>query len=217
MHVPIVLVADDEPANRAFVRYTLAAAGWQVVEAADGKAAIDAARETLPNLIIMDINMPELDGWHATAAIRAAGPPLAGVPILAYTSLALTDDMVHASGMDGRLPKPATPQALLKAAERWRPDGQLETAEKLAVTFGAEEIEQLVRNFRDQLVDALDDLDGETPEFGAHRIAGVAGTLGFADVSESWLRVSEGDLAAREDARRHARLAISEIDRKFAD
>lgn len=160
--------------------------------------------------------MPQMDGWEATRRIRAMPPPLGAVPILAYTSLALTDDMVHAAGMDGRLPKPATPQTLLKAAERWRPDGQLETAEQLAVTFGAEEIERLVRNFRDQLVDALDDLDGEKPEFGAHRIAGVAGTLGFADVSESWLRVSEGDLAAREDARRHARLAISEIDRKFA-
>lgn len=216
MRDPIVLVADDEAINRTFVRATLAAAGWTVLEEADGDEAVSAARTLLPNLIVMDINMPQADGWKATAAIRAAGAPLNSVPILAYTTMTLGDDAVRAAGMDGRVPKPCTPEILAQAAARWRPDGQLAKAEQLAAIFGAAEIERLLRSFRGQLEEAIERLDDDDPSQIAHRVGGAAGTLGFSDVSASWLRLSEGDASARGDARRSARLAISEIDRKLA-
>lgn len=215
MHNPIVLVVDDEPTNRAFVRRALSSAGWSVIEAADGDEAVAAVNAALPNLVVMDINMPQRNGWEATRLIRAAPPPHGMVPILAFTSLGLTDDMVRTRGMDGWIPKPCPDDVLIQAAARWRPDGQMAQAERLAVAFGADEIAALVRSFRDQLADAIDRLDGSDQSFLAHRIAGVAGTLGFTEVSSSWLRLSEGDASALDEARRDARLVIFEIDRKM--
>lgn len=214
MRYPTVLVADDEPANRSFVAAVLAA-DWHVVEAADGQDAIAKAREITPDLVVMDIDMPNADGWMATDAIRAGPPPLASVPILAYTSLKLDHGQILARGMDGRLPKPCAPDTLRDAIAPWRPSAVL-PGQPLEDLFGADKMDALVARFRDQLLEALAlfDIAGEAAP--AHRIAGVAGTLGFSNVSDSWLRLSEGDEDARDEARRDARLAVAAIDRKLA-
>lgn len=212
---PIVLVVDDEPANRAFVRNILTASGWIVTEAKGGREAVDAALASPPHLIVMDIDMPGMDGWAATEAIRSTGSPLSGVAILAYTTTSVGADEIHRRGMDGRLHKPCTPDDLIAEVARWRPDGEASRAVALGEIFGKEEIARLVDRFRDQLADALSALDAGEAEAQAHRIAGVAGTLGFGEVSASWLRLSEGDDTARDDARRDARIAIAKIDRDF--
>ncbi|MBN8809331.1 MAG: response regulator [Sphingomonas sp.] len=212
MRNPIVLVADDEPATRLFASRVLQKAGWHVVEAADGEAAVALAMCEPVDLVVMDIDMPRLDGCAATAQIRAAGGAIASVPILAYSLVCLDDGALAERGFDGRLPKPCAPEALLAAVSAWHPSVGLADTQRLKAVFGEDELTPLIARFRDQLVEALAALDtGDTGM--AHRIAGVAGTLGFAQVSESWLRLSEGDGAARDDARRLARLAIAAIDR----
>lgn len=208
----MVLVADDEPANRLFAVRVLGNAGWDVVEAVDGEEAVAVATEAKPQLIVMDMDMPYRDGWAATAAIRALPSPLSTVPILAWTTMRVDDEAARAGGLDGCLPKPCPPDRMAAAVARWRPDGEMAGAERLATIFGAEEMAKLVARFREQLSEALGALDaGDTG--AAHRIAGVAGTLGFAEVSEAWLRLSEGDRTARDPAYRAARMAIASIDR----
>ncbi|MDO7841312.1 response regulator [Sphingomonas immobilis] len=215
MQRPSVLVVDDEPANRMFAAKVLAAAGWSVAEAMDGTEAITAAVRNIPDLVVMDLDMPGLDGWQATAAIRAAEPPLSSVPILAYTSLRVTDAELLARGLDGRLPKPSSPDDFTEAAAGWRIDGQVDVARRLVAVFGEDEMTQLVTRFRAQLAEALAGLAGGADDLHAHRIAGVSGTLGFAAVSEAWLRLSEGDASATDAARRSARLAVAAIDRDW--
>jgi CheY-like chemotaxis protein len=211
---PSALVVDDEPANRLFAAKVLSAAGWDVTEAEGGAEAITAAVRITPDLVVMDLDMPGVDGWQATTAIRAAAPPLSSVPILAYTSLRVDDAELRARGLDGRLPKPSSPDAFTEAAARWRLDGQVTVAKRLVAVFGEEEMTQLVTRFRQQLAEALEGLDAGA-EVPAHRIAGVSGTLGFAEVSEAWLRLSEGDTTAADAARRSARLAVAAIDRDW--
>ncbi|WP_186728839.1 response regulator [Sphingomonas panacisoli] len=208
-----MLIVDDEEANRIIVRRVLEQAGWSAVEAADGIEAVAAARRTLPSLIVMDIDMPRCDGLAATRAIRESAAPLSSVPILVYSAMPLTDVEVTARGMDGRIPKPFTPDQLIAAVEPWLQEGQLAGAQRLAGLFGEAELGRLVGGLREQLESAVTELDGTAIPTIAHRVAGLAGTLGFAAVSASWLALSEGDESARDQARRDARMAIAAIDR----
>jgi CheY-like chemotaxis protein len=208
-----VLIVDDEEANRLLVRRLLEQAGWSAIEAADGIEAVDAARRAPPALVIMDIDMPRCDGFAATQALRDADPPLSGVPILVYSATSLSDAEISRRGMDGRIPKPCTYDQLIAAIEPWLRGGQLEGAQRLAGIFGEAELSRLIAGLREQLVSAVEEMKVTAIPTAAHRIAGVAGTLGFADVSASWLALSDGDESVRDRARRDARLAIAAIDR----
>jgi PAS domain S-box-containing protein len=112
-----VLVADDHPANREFVRLVLGAAGIEVFEAADGESAADlAAREPL-DALLLDLRMPRLGGLVAMQRIRADGGRNAAQPMLAFTADAGEALVSHllAAGFDGVVSKPAEPAALLAA------------------------------------------------------------------------------------------------------
>jgi len=211
-----ILVVDDEPANRALATGILAAAGWRVDEVENGDLAIAAVREHRYDLVLMDIQMPGRDGFDVARAIRGGDGPGAAVPILAFTAVPPGDalDRARAAGMDGHIAKPFTPGQLLAATDPWRPDGAPSPAAPLAAIFGAAEIARLLERFRAQLADAL--ATGDAPDIRkalAHRIAGISGTLGFAEVSRLWLAVSEGEDSAWEEARIAARRAIRQIDR----
>ena len=212
LRTPTALVVDDEPINRLFVSRVLASDGWNVVEANDGEEGLSTARSAMPDLVVMDIEMPLLDGLSTTRAIRAESTPLGSVPILAFTTSSFSDDDLRRAGMDGQIPKPCTPRQMIESTARWRPDGAMSGVKRLADVFGREELAGLVQRFRDQLADAVRAIDVGDISM-AHRIAGVAGTLGFAAVSMSWLALSEGDDSARDQARRDARIAIVSIDR----
>lgn len=209
---PLALVADDDPINLAFLTRTLERAAWRVAAAADGRGAVGLAIAEAPNLVVLDINMPDIDGWQVAERIRASTTPAAGAPILAFTTQHLEEDELRSRGFDGWIAKPCTADTLIASVARWRPDGELAGVERLAQTFDAAELDLLLARLRDQLTEAI---AANSPAL-SHRLAGAAGTLGFAAVTKSWLALSEGDESAREAAFADARRAIAAIDRHLA-
>jgi two-component system, cell cycle response regulator DivK len=109
-----ILVVEDQPDNRTILRDLLTAAGYVVLEAVDGEAGIAKALAERPDLILMDIQMPVVDGYAATRRIKAS-PDMAATPIIAVTSYALAGDeaKTRAAGCDGYIAKPFSPRALL--------------------------------------------------------------------------------------------------------
>ena len=115
-----VVIADDQALVRGGFRLILRAAGIEVAaEAADGAQAVTAVLEHLPDVVLMDIRMPELDGIEATRRILAAGPAAAGVRIIILTTFDL-DQYVYAAlaaGASGFLLKDVTPEHLVAAVQ----------------------------------------------------------------------------------------------------
>jgi two-component system cell cycle response regulator DivK len=113
MTMRILLVEDTED-NRQIIRDLFANVGWDLLEAHDGAAAVAMAAEHRPDLILMDIQLPIMDGYEATRRIRA-DPALRHIPIIAVTSYALSGDeaKARAAGCDGYVAKPFSPRQLL--------------------------------------------------------------------------------------------------------
>jgi two-component system cell cycle response regulator DivK len=109
-----ILVVEDTEDNRQILRDLLVASGYDLVEAVDGAAGIAMAASEKPDLILMDIQLPVLDGYEATRRIKA-DPALAHIPIIAVTSYALAGDeaKTRAAGCDGYIAKPFSPRQLL--------------------------------------------------------------------------------------------------------
>lgn len=111
-----VLIADDSASNRELLRTMLAHEGWTVEEARDGLTAVEMATARPPELILLDIQMPGLDGYETLRRLRAV-PALAGVAIYAVTASAMEGDEQRglAAGFTGYLTKPLTRRLLLAA------------------------------------------------------------------------------------------------------
>ena len=109
-----ILVIEDQEDNRAILRDLLNAAGFTYLEALDGADGVAAASRDPPDLILMDIQLPEIDGYEATRRIKA-DPALSSIPIIAVTSYALSGDeaKARAAGCDDYVTKPYSPRALL--------------------------------------------------------------------------------------------------------
>jgi PAS domain S-box-containing protein len=114
-----VLLVEDNPVNRMVTNDYLAAKGYNVVTANDGFEAIEQAETRKPDLIIMDIQMPGIDGLETIRRLRAA-PEFASVPIIALTALAMPGDRERCleAGADEYLAKPASPRSLIVLMER---------------------------------------------------------------------------------------------------
>jgi len=93
--VPKILIVEDNEENRDSLSRRLQRRGFEVVLAADGKLGVAAALTEKPDLILMDMNMPELDGWEATRQVKAQ-PETADVPVIALTAHALSGDRERA-------------------------------------------------------------------------------------------------------------------------
>lgn len=93
--MPKILVVEDNDENRDSLSRRLQRRGFEVIGAADGKAGVELTRTEKPDLILMDMNMPELDGWEATRQIKAAVDSTA-VPVIALTAHAMTGDRERA-------------------------------------------------------------------------------------------------------------------------
>ena len=109
-----ILVIEDTEDNRRILRDLLTNAGFEVIEAIDGEKGVAAAAEHRPDLILMDIQMPILDGYEASRRIKA-NPELRHIPIIAITSFALAGDeeKTIAAGCEGYVPKPCSPRQVL--------------------------------------------------------------------------------------------------------
>jgi two-component system cell cycle response regulator DivK len=115
-----LLLVEDNEDNRIIYSTVLRHLGYTVVEAEDGAQAIALARSVLPDLILMDISIPEVDGWEATRILRG-DPSTRAIPIIALTAHALADDRVRASevGFTAYLAKPIEPRAVVAEVRRW--------------------------------------------------------------------------------------------------
>jgi CheY-like chemotaxis protein len=104
---PRVLYVEDSIDNLVLVRRVLKATGFDLLEATSAKEGIEIAERDLPDLILMDINMPEMDGLAATIYLRN-NPALSHVPIVALTANVMRDvlDEALAAGCDGYIAKP---------------------------------------------------------------------------------------------------------------
>jgi two-component system cell cycle response regulator DivK len=110
-----VLVVEDQEDNRKIIRDLLTASGFELIEAETGDEGVAAAAREKPDLILMDIQLPGLDGYEATRQIKA-NPELKKTPVIAVTSYALSGDdkKAFAAGCDGYVTKPFSPRELLQ-------------------------------------------------------------------------------------------------------
>ena len=109
-----ILVVEDHEDNRQILRDLLASGGLDMIEAEKGEQTIAAAEANHPDLILMDIQLPIVDGYEATRRIKA-NPALRAIPIIVVTSYALSgdEDKARAAGCDDYITKPYSPRALL--------------------------------------------------------------------------------------------------------
>ena len=117
-----ILVVEDTEDNRQILRDLLGMAGYDMVEAHDGAEGVAKAAEHKPDLILMDIQMPVMDGYEATRRIKA-DPALKSIPIVAVTSYALSGDeaKTRAAGCEGYVAKPFSPRELLAMVRKFLP------------------------------------------------------------------------------------------------
>ncbi len=117
-----VLVVEDQEDNRQILRDLLASADYEMIEAGDGEAGIAAAKAARPDLILMDIQLPIMDGYEATRRIKA-DPDLKSIPVIVVTSYALSGDeaKARAAGCDSYVTKPYSPRQLLAKIREYLP------------------------------------------------------------------------------------------------
>ena len=110
---PLVLVADDDPDILALVRFRLERDGYEVLSAPDGEAALDLALARTPDLAVLDVMMPRLDGYEVTRRLREYGPTTS-IPIILLTARVQEPDLERGfdAGADDYVTKPFSPQAL---------------------------------------------------------------------------------------------------------
>jgi two-component system, cell cycle response regulator DivK len=115
-----ILVVDDHEDNRQILRVLLTSAGYVMIEAQNGEAALAAALSERPDLILMDIQLPDLDGYEVTRRIKS-NPRSHDVPIIAVTSYALSDDerKALAAGCIAYVAKPYSPMQLLAKIKKY--------------------------------------------------------------------------------------------------
>ena len=111
-----ILIVEDQEDLRGVLRDLLSGSGYAVVEAQDGQDGVDKAKSERPDLILMDIQLPLIDGYEATRQIKA-DPTLAKTPIIAVSSFAMKGDeqKARAAGCDHYVTKPYSPLQLLRA------------------------------------------------------------------------------------------------------
>ena len=120
-----ILIVEDQEDNRKVLRDLLTSAGYEPIEAVTGEEGLTLAETQRPDLILMDIQLPGLDGYEATRRIKA-NPALRGIPVIAVTSYALSGDDVKAreAGCDDYVTKPFSPRALLATIREYLAAGE---------------------------------------------------------------------------------------------
>ncbi|CDY79235.1 Signal transduction response regulator [Caballeronia glathei] len=119
-----ILVIEDQEDNRCILRDLLTSAGFELIEAVTGEEGVAKAQTDRPDLILMDIQLPGLDGYEATRRIKAI-PVLRTIPVIAVTSFALSGDDVKAyeAGCEAYVTKPFRPRELLAKVREYLSSG----------------------------------------------------------------------------------------------
>jgi signal transduction histidine kinase/CheY-like chemotaxis protein/HPt (histidine-containing phosphotransfer) domain-containing protein len=202
-----VLLVEDNPVNQMFARTLLEKLGHRTDLAADGAEAIEAVRRFPYDLVLMDVQMPGMDGFEATKVIRELGPPGRSVPIIAMTAKASQSDMAQclAAGMSDFIAKPVDRAKLIEMLAKWsaaRSDGPsrhaaappagagepplLDTDRFAEVGFvGKEDLRKLLLTYAavtptqlERIVQASRAADGETLRREIHTLRGAALNIG---------------------------------------
>jgi len=115
-----ILLVEDHEDNRIVYSTILEHFGYRVLLAGDGAEGVRMARESSPDLVLMDVSIPVMDGWQATATLKA-DPATARIPVIALTAHALPADRERAQevGCDGYLAKPVEPRRVLEEVRRF--------------------------------------------------------------------------------------------------
>jgi len=118
----LILVIEDQEDNRRILRELLTHSGYEVIEAINGVEGVSSAETYRPDLILMDIQLPGIDGYEATRQIKA-NPDLKKIPIIVVTSYALSGDDLKAFevGCDAYVAKPFSPRELLAKIREYLP------------------------------------------------------------------------------------------------
>ena len=206
-----ILLAEDNPVNQKVVRITLERMGHRIMVVSDGRAAVSAATAEDFDLILMDVQMPEMDGYEATAAIRRHEGPTRRIPIVALTAHAMAGDRERclAAGMDDYLAKPIPPAAFQEVLDRHLPTAEAPAStppddpappapafdrRALAERIGVDEatVSDLITVFRESMETELARIeaaltagDGETIRVAAHTIKGMAANLGVPEARDA--------------------------------
>jgi two-component system, cell cycle response regulator DivK len=117
-----ILVVEDQPDNRQIIRDMLAPADYEIIEAENGEQALAVIAKERPDLILMDIQLPVMDGYEATRRIKADAS-LRSIPIIAVTSYELSGEgqKARVAGCDDYVPKPYSPRELLAKIRQYMP------------------------------------------------------------------------------------------------
>ena len=118
-----ILYAEDNEFNRKIVRQALKKTSYRLVEAKDGESAVTMAQEIIPDLILMDVQLPKLSGLDATRQLRA-DPRTAQIPLIVVTSFALSGDEQKAkdAGASAYIAKPYSPRELVALIRELAPE-----------------------------------------------------------------------------------------------
>ena len=117
-----ILVVEDQPDSRQIIRDMLAPTDYEITEAENGEEALAAITKQRPDLILMDVQMPIMDGYTATRRIKGDAA-LRSIPIIAVTSFALDgeEQTARAAGCDDYVPEPYSPRQLLAKIQQYMP------------------------------------------------------------------------------------------------
>jgi PAS domain S-box-containing protein len=212
-----VLLVEDNEINREIACAVLEKAGHAVSVAQDGAAAVALVQQETFDLVLMDIQMPVMDGVSATRTIRALPYPRCSIPIVAMTANVLPQQVqaFREAGMDAHIGKPFNRRELLAMIEQWtalqttaHADSSFLVDEQVLVELrravGAESVACLLEMFRNQLESAMDEdlLKDDVEELAraAHALVSVSGMLGFGELSRRCRKLEE-TCQAREDWR----------------
>jgi PAS domain S-box-containing protein len=198
-----ILVAEDVEINQEIARAILERAGYAVDVVSDGAEAIKALNQTPYDLVLMDVQMPVVDGLQATRHIRASEAPGRRLPIIALTANVYSEQVAgcKAAGMDDHIGKPFQPIELLQTVDRWLQStaedsiaGSSTDSEQLERSaaeslLGDDAVAVLLEQLRHQLT-ALHEVDRDSASVDraalarqAHKLVSAAGMLGFRDLS----------------------------------
>ena len=220
-----ILVAEDTPINQELMVTLLKRAGHEVELVTDGEAALAAVQRRPFDLVLMDVQLPRMDGFVATRAIRALDSSASAVPVIALTARALSRDVEDclAAGMNDHLSKPIDAALLLQTVDRWT--RQPQPAEPPATPgdsvpalvhdesmlrdleghIGRDKVASMLAMARDDIPVRVERMQRRLSDhaFGrqqAHELVSIAGNLGFTELvtrSRQFIEVSDSGRADR--------------------